>query len=191
MSDAEKSPPLPRYDRERWLETALNVLATEGGARLRIDSLVKNLGVTKGSFYHHFKNRDEFVRALIDYWSKEFTESVINDVNTSEASPSERLLSLTQYVESKGLDQFDIAFRSWAAQDPVVAEALKEVDRRRYEFVKGVFEAIGFEGAELEMRVRLFLVFVSARRSVYTPQSTYDSASETLLRHEFLTRKSA
>lgn len=189
MRDTQKSPPLPRYDRERWLETALNVLATEGGARLRIDSLVKNLGVTKGSFYHHFKNRDEFVRALIDYWSKEFTESVINDVNSSEASPSERLLSLTQYVEAEGLDQFDIAFRSWAAQDPVVAEALKEVDRRRYEFVKGVFEAIGFEGAELEMRVRLFLVFVSARRSVYTPQSTYDSASETLLRHEFLTQK--
>ena len=189
MRDAKESPPLPRYDRERWLETALNVLATEGGARLRIDSMVRSLGVTKGSFYHHFKNREEFVRELIDYWSSEYTQSVINDVNDNDSSPSDRLLELTLRIEAEGLDKFDIAFRSWAAQDPLVAEALKEVDLRRYEFVHRVFEDIGFEGADLDMRVRLFLVFVSARRTVYTPQGSYDSAQETQLRHELLTGK--
>lgn len=189
MSDVKIELPLPRYDRERWLETAMNVLAAEGGARLRIESLVKNLGVTKGSFYHHFKDRKDFVRALIDYWAKEFTASIIASVSEQDCTPSERLLELTQHVEAEGLDKFDIAFRSWAAQDPMVAEALKKVDLMRYEFVRGVFEDIGFSGADLEMRVRLFLVFVSARRSVYTPQGTCDAAHETLLRHQFLTRK--
>lgn len=191
MRASKKSLPQPRYDRERWLETALNVVASEGGARLRIESLVQSLGVTKGSFYHHFKSREDFVRALIDYWSKEFTESIIASVSDHDGTPSERLLELTQQVEAEGLDQYDIAFRSWAAQDPVVAEALKEVDLMRYEFVHSVFEAIGFSGLDLQMRVRLFLVFVSARRAVYTPPGIGDAAHETLLRHEFLTRKEA
>ena len=103
MRNAKNPPPLPRYDRERWLETALNVLATEGGARLRIESMVRSLGVTKGSFYHHFKNREDFVRALIDYWSKEFTESVIAIVNAHEVTPSERLLELTHHIEKECL----------------------------------------------------------------------------------------
>ena len=107
MRDAKNPLPLPRYDRERWLETALSVLATEGGARLRIESLVRSLGVTKGSFYHHFKNREDFVRALIDYWSKEFTESVIAIVNAHEVTPSERLLELTHHIEKEGLDRFE------------------------------------------------------------------------------------
>ncbi|MFA3918845.1 TetR/AcrR family transcriptional regulator [Ruegeria hyattellae] len=191
MKADQKPTPLPRYDRERWLETALKVLAKEGGARLRIDSLVKSLGVTKGSFYHHFKSREEFVRELIDFWSREFTQSVIAEVNEQPGTASERLLKLTRRIEADGLDQFDIAFRSWAAQDPMVAKALKVVDLQRYEFVRGVFESIGFSGDDLDMRVRLFLVFVSARRSVYIPRGACDAADEILLRHEFLTSKAS
>lgn len=189
MKSRQKPTPAPRYDRERWLETALNVLAKEGGARLRVDALAKSLGVTKGSFYHHFKNREDFVRELMDFWSREYTQSVIEEVNDLPGTASERLLKLTQQVEEQGLDKYDIAFRSWAAQDPMVAAALREVDMQRYEFVRGVFESIGFSGADLDMRVRLFLVFVSARRSVYMPQRDGDAAQETLVRHDFLTRK--
>lgn len=44
----------PRFHREAWLAAALDVLAEEGQAKLRIDKLAGDLGVTKGSFYHHF-----------------------------------------------------------------------------------------------------------------------------------------
>ncbi len=39
-----------RLNREKWLEKALGVVAAKGGARLRIDSLVAAMGVSKGSF---------------------------------------------------------------------------------------------------------------------------------------------
>ncbi len=48
-----------RLTREEWLAKALEVLARKGVAGMRIDALSKALGVTKGSFYWHFKNRDE------------------------------------------------------------------------------------------------------------------------------------
>jgi AcrR family transcriptional regulator len=56
-----------RLSREEWLSRALQVLSREGKAKLKIESLTKNLGVTKGSFYWHFKGRAEFVRSLADY----------------------------------------------------------------------------------------------------------------------------
>jgi AcrR family transcriptional regulator len=53
-----KKQKVSRRDRTQWLEAALKVVARDGGARLRIDTLVNELGVTKGSFYWHFSGRD-------------------------------------------------------------------------------------------------------------------------------------
>jgi AcrR family transcriptional regulator len=62
--------PAPRFDREAWLEAALEVLARQGQAKLRVETLARQLGVTKGSFYHHFKNREAFLKALLAYWAE-------------------------------------------------------------------------------------------------------------------------
>jgi hypothetical protein len=123
--------------------------------------------------------------------SKGFTDSVIATVRDYDGSPSDRLMALTRHIETEGLDRFDIAFRSWAAQDPVVVEALREVDLKRYEFVRGLFEDMGFSGAELDMRVKVWLVFASARRTVYTPEDACDAAKESRLRHAFFARQAS
>ena len=65
-----------RLSREKWLMRALDILAEEHNALLRIDDLVKRMGVTKGSFYWHFKDRDDFLTQLLDYWIHEFNEKV-------------------------------------------------------------------------------------------------------------------
>ena len=62
--------------REDWLEKALNVVSRVGGAKLRINNLVTEVGVTKGSFYWHFKDREDFVRSLIDHWHQRYTLTV-------------------------------------------------------------------------------------------------------------------
>lgn len=188
MKAREKPAPQPRYDRELWLETALNMLAREGGARLRVEGLARSLGVTKGSFYHHFRDRQDFVNSLISYWSEGFTDSVIAVVNDSHGSPSDRLWALTRHIETEGLDRFDNAFRSWAAQDVMVAELIREVDLKRHAFVRGLFEDLGFSGAELDMRVKVWLVFASARRTVYTPEDQASANTELELRHAFFTQ---
>ncbi len=51
-----------RFSRVDWLARAMDVLSREGGARLRINDLCQELGVTKGSFYAHFEDRADFVR---------------------------------------------------------------------------------------------------------------------------------
>lgn len=172
-----KAAPAPRFDREAWLAAALEVLAKEGQARLKIERLAADLGVTKGSFYHHFANREDFVSAVVGYWATAFTDRVMEAVGDRRVPARERLLRLMQAIEREGLDRYDIAFRSWAAQDAKVAGAVRAVDETRYRFVRGLFSEIGFEGTDLEERVRVWLVFHSAQRTVHVPNANRGSES--------------
>jgi AcrR family transcriptional regulator len=56
-----------RLSQGAWLEKALEILANEGEKKLSIVHLAKLMGVTKGSFYWHFKNRKDFTETLIHY----------------------------------------------------------------------------------------------------------------------------
>ena len=58
-----------RFSRTDWLARAMDVLSRKGGARLRINDLCQELGVTKGSFYAHFEDRADFVRQFVAYWA--------------------------------------------------------------------------------------------------------------------------
>ena len=166
--------PTPRFDRERWLETALEVLARDGQAKLEVVHLAAQLGVTKGSFYHHFSSRDDFVRSLTVYWSEVFTEWVKQEVERSGLDASGRLLLLMQIIEQNALDRYDVAFRSWAAQDPEIAANVHKVDQSRREFVTALFAEMGFEGTELEERSCAWLVHYTGHRSAFTPASQND-----------------
>ena len=55
--------------REDWIEAAWQMLGRGGLDRVNVDALAKELKVTRGSFYWHFKNRDDLIKAILDYWN--------------------------------------------------------------------------------------------------------------------------
>jgi AcrR family transcriptional regulator len=57
-----------RLSREDWLAKAIDVLARQGSTKMGVDALADSLGVTKGSFYWHFKDRSFYVQWLLEYW---------------------------------------------------------------------------------------------------------------------------
>lgn len=63
----ENQKPL-RLSAEDWLDEALRVLAEQGVQAIAVERLAKTLGVTKGSFYWHFKNRKELLKAVLVFW---------------------------------------------------------------------------------------------------------------------------
>ena len=65
------STPGKRFSKTMWLEKSLEILSEEGEKKLTIDHLVKEMGVTRGSFYWHFKDRAELLDALVLRWQEE------------------------------------------------------------------------------------------------------------------------
>ena len=51
-----------KYD---WMTVTMEVLVTQGVDGITIDALTKRLGVTKGSFYHHFSDMPTFRQEIL------------------------------------------------------------------------------------------------------------------------------
>jgi len=153
-----------RLSREEWLARALEVLGRKGAGELTVESLARQLGVTKGSFYWHFKDRADFFRQLIEYWDEHFTQTVIAEISGLGTPPEERLLELMQLVHTKRLDRFEMPVRAWAQQNPALAPLVRSVDKRRIVFVRSLFLGMGFDEDEAEMRTRIFLTYMITQR---------------------------
>jgi TetR/AcrR family transcriptional repressor of nem operon len=52
----------------KLLEAALHVIRAKGYAATTIDDICHKAGVTKGSFFHHFKSKNELALAAAAYW---------------------------------------------------------------------------------------------------------------------------
>jgi len=143
--------------REEWLERALDVVSREGGAKLRIATLVEAVGVTKGSFYWHFKDRDDFVRGLIDYWHERYTLTVSAHLDQLDASPSEKLRQLMNMVFVEQLTRHDLAIRAWAIAEPQLRDLVKRTDEYRLSYLRKLFAGIGFDEEASDLRSRVFL----------------------------------
>ena len=176
-----------QFSKEMWLQKALKQLSKKGNLGLTIEELSKTLGVTKGSFYYHFKSRYAFTLQLFDYWGAISTTNVMEHVNQTEGDAAERLLRLTKFLVKKDICRYELAIRSWVQIHPILIPMLKQIDLRRYEFVSDLFKEIGFTGDDLEMRVRTFLVFYSLEMTLFPNQNIAERMKFLELRHSWFT----
>jgi TetR/AcrR family transcriptional repressor of nem operon len=59
----------------KLLSAALNAVRAKGYSATTVDDICQTAGVTKGSFFHHFKSKDELALAAAAHWSQ-MTEAV-------------------------------------------------------------------------------------------------------------------
>ena len=178
-----------QLSRKAWLERALEILSQDGNARIRVRRISESLGVTTGSFYWHFKNRDDFIAALLEYWDEEFTNSIRKVLSNMNGPPEERLLKLAEEIVRLDLSRYDFPMRAWAAQDPKVAEVVHRVYNTRLKTVRGLFAEMGFTGDELETRTRTFVFYQTIQASFRSRDSLAKRLRRVRIRHEILTRR--
>ena len=160
--------------RSQWLSAGLDALRKGGVGAVRVERLAADVGVTKGSFYHHFRDRGALLEALLEFWSREMTDAEFERIQGLRDGESgrelrARLLALAEDVLEKGMGRYDPALRAWARADPKVAAAVAQVDRRRVRALAGLFEEGGFSAAEARTRARIFYTFLLGEPQVRTP----------------------
>ena len=124
-----------------WLEEGSKVLATKGPGALSIDCLCLITGKTKGSFYHHFGNREQYVEALLNYHEKNTMDEIMA-VTDKGADPAERLKKLTKLTFQISGD-LELAIRAWSLYDPQAKAYQDRLDRRRLDYLKKLHAASG------------------------------------------------
>ena len=100
-----------RLKRQDWLEKALVAFSKKGQAGLSVQGLSEALSVSRGSFYWHFKNREDFVHALLQYWYEEYSALVPAAIERDGGTAEERLARFMRLMHEKKLRRYDLVLR--------------------------------------------------------------------------------
>lgn len=126
--------------KEQYFGTALEVLAELGFKGLNIGLLCRRLGVTSGSFYHHFGSWQGFVDALLEHWEQRQVR-ILRTSNFNQGDPDEDVRAMADLAA--GLHHSaEAAIRAWAANDESVGAAVKRVDESRRRTVQRVVRGV-------------------------------------------------
>lgn len=83
--------------RLKILEAATDVVRAKGYAATTVDDLCAAAGVTKGSFFHHFKSKEEMVLAAVAHWGS-WTDGIFATAPyASAADPRDRVFGYLDF----------------------------------------------------------------------------------------------
>lgn len=150
-------------DRDAWIKGAIAIVADHGADGLRVEALAKRLGVTKGSFYWHFKDRRDLVDAVLNLWR----DGRIKDIRKqTQAEPGGEVAALLHTIDvyasarsRKGI-HIELAMRDWARRDAQAAAVVEEVDAERLACACRLFLACGLKEEEAKARSVMLYAYV-------------------------------
>jgi AcrR family transcriptional regulator len=149
--------------RDEWIAGATELMSDRGIDGLRVEVLAKALGVTKGSFYWHFKDRQDLLAGVLQVWR----DGRIRDIEKqTSASPGQERKQLQHLIEvysaarsRKGM-AIELALRDWARRDADAARIVEEVDHYRLECTRRLYRACGFDEQEAKARSLMLYAYV-------------------------------
>jgi len=151
-------PARARLQPRAWVEAAFDLLADGGIDAVRIAPLCVRLGVTKGSFYHHFESRDALLDALADFWAEQQPRVAMKKLAAQASGPLERIERMTAAIEELGLGRIDHAIRIWGQSDPRAARAVAKADGLVLDYLEEQLAEAGIEADEAARLARLVML---------------------------------
>ncbi len=153
--------PRPTLTPDNWIEAATNVLVDQGIDHVRVDTLAGQLGVTRGSFYWHFRDREDLLRRVLQAWAERCTAQLTRRLESARDDPREQLRDVISLPfrgrAAARAARIELAIRAWARRDDMARLAVDEADASRIGYHAQVFQALGF--AEAEARMRAFVLY--------------------------------
>ncbi|MGB1885075.1 MAG: TetR/AcrR family transcriptional regulator [Gammaproteobacteria bacterium] len=140
--------------RDAWLKKALDVLFSHGINDVKVEILARELDVTKGSFYWHFKNREALLNEMVDWWRNNQIE-FIDTLDVSHIRDAPNLIrSVIDFTDHTDDSHHDVAMREFARSNDHAPCAVAEIDQRRIDHLKLLFAAAGFDHAQSLVRAK-------------------------------------
>ena len=146
---------------------------------MKLRPLAEELKVSTGSFYHHFRDFDDYQGKLAAYFAEDQVSDLIAALERATPDPIGRIRLLGQTVRRRGSSRLAVAMRAWAESDPRAREAVQRHDALMLDFLARNLMQIGFTRAEAE--VRAYGLITLGLSKVHAPHLEMSSLFESLL----------
>jgi AcrR family transcriptional regulator len=140
-----KASPLQPGD---WIRAALAKLSEAGVDAVRVEVLARDLHVSKGSFYWHFRDRGDLLEKMLSRWEQRELDALV--IDESAASAAARWARIVQATADPGHIQLEVSVRSWARRDEQVARRVAALEQRRAAVTSNVLQDVGFDRRSAE-----------------------------------------
>ncbi|SFP72378.1 DNA-binding transcriptional regulator, AcrR family [Amycolatopsis arida] len=153
--------------RREWLDEGLAILAELGAPSITIERLCQRLGVTKGSFYHHFRGMRGYRTALLEHFETAFTTRLIDEVEGGPAATPmaklEHLADLVASAEHETGPELEVGMRAWALQDDEARRIQQRVDRTRFDYLRSLTTGLDIDAeTAADLADLLYLTVIGA-----------------------------
>ena len=190
MTSPAPAAPRAALSRETWIAAATETLVDKGADAISVDVLARQLEVTRGSFYWHFRSRDELLAGVLEAWRQPATEQVIRHFEGSADDPHalvEGLISLPfRGRAAQRAARIELAIRAWARRDETAQRAVDEVDDRRIAYIAQCFSALGFGIGEARSRAFLLYAYEVAESLLHRQGSAAQKQERSALMQRLL-----
>ncbi|GAB3030899.1 MULTISPECIES: TetR/AcrR family transcriptional regulator [Oleiagrimonas] len=182
-----------RLSAEDWELGALELIAESGVNALAVEALARRLGVTKGSFYWHFRNREALLLAALERWEQHDEADVLAQIEPID-DPRERLREIFHRVAREVPSHRIYAALLKALDHPVVLPLMTRVSQRRIQFLTEAYLQASMPPEEAAHRARLayaaFVGFLQLNLALGMPRLSHEEfdayvehVAETLIPH--------
>lgn len=162
-----------------WLEAGQSLLRRGGLRALKLRPLAEELRVTTGSFYHHFRDFDDYQGQLARYFAEDQVTALIAALERATSDPIDRIRLLGQTVRRRGASRLAIAMRAWAESDARARSAVERHDTLMLAFLSRCLTAAGFTQEEAE--IRAYGLITLGLSKVHAPHLDMASLFDSLL----------
>jgi AcrR family transcriptional regulator len=164
----------PRPDAAAWVRAGLALLSENGVDGVRVETLARRLGVTKGGFYWAFKDRAALLEAMLAEWRMRATLALIARLEKESDPPLERLRRLLRIPivgpRAESGAGTELSVRVWGRRDPRALAALNEVDQLRLRYLEHLLIACGITEVEAPARAIVAYSYMRIAGSLISKQ---------------------
>lgn len=146
-----------RHSPDTWIAAGRTALALVGAAGLRAETLARQIGTTKGSFYWHFKDVSAFHGAVLQDWAQAYSARFLNESDAID-SPVRQLRTLAGF----SLTAEDKAVRAWATHSELAAKHVTRVDHQMDAHIATLLSDIGATHPDFPCLIRAALLTAEA-----------------------------
>ena len=144
---------LQRFD---WLLKALEIFVEEGIDSIRITRLADELGVTRGSFYWHFQNREDLIDSLVSFWKDKNTAAITDSVAQASSLADGIFRFFETCIDDSQFDpRLDLALREWARRSTEIRALLDGEDETRIEALRQFYLRFDYPMPQALIRARV------------------------------------
>jgi AcrR family transcriptional regulator len=182
--------PIPRASitPATYFRAAFDLLGEEGYGGLKLSALCGRLGITTGSFYHHFGGWSAFVEELLAHWEAEQTERVLK---LSRAAPEAvtRVRTMKELTATTVPHAAEAAIRMWGGGDARVRQVQDRIDELRIAALSEILGGVIDDAAQARRLAVLGISIMIGWQQLRQPRETselmelFDEFEATVLRY--------